>query len=103
MTDQAVHKPNNEVTNDGEQRIKRWLGAQESEARAKSVLNRLECETKNAHNDLAKWMIPVDAKAGETICVWYGDSLIQVEVVDPGNYDYRITVRKRGRSLNLVR
>jgi hypothetical protein len=101
---EAAHKPNNEVTYEGEQKIKRWLAAQEGEQRAKNVLNRAECETVNAHNELAKWMIPSDAKVGEKICVWYGDSLIQVEIEDgspPGRYI--VTVRKRGRSLNLVR
>lgn len=101
---EAAHKPNNEVTYEGEQAIKRWLAAREDTARARSALNRATCEETNAHNDLAKWMIPSDAKVGEKICVWYGDSLIQVEIEDgspPGKYI--VSVRTRGRSLNLVR
>lgn len=100
MAVQAIHKVSGDVTAEGEQKILRWLRAQEAQRRAEGELNRSQCDTTNARNDLASWMVPGDGKPGEKICIWYGDSLIQVEVGEPGQ-DHTVTVRKRGRALNL--
>lgn len=93
-----------EVRSDGERLIKCWLGAQERLARAKSEVNSAECDLANSTMALAKWMLPEDAKSGEKIAVWYGDTLIQVEAPPnhptPGGGDPKVTVRKRGRSLS---
>lgn len=93
-----------EVTSDGERLIKAWLGAQESVQRAKSNLNGAECDLSNTQEALAKWLIPEDAKPGEKFSVWFGDSLIQVEIPSPGDHSTRkkVTVRKRGRSISLA-
>jgi hypothetical protein len=90
-----------EPTRDGEHFIKAWLGACESEKLAKGELNRAECNTHNTRSDLAKWMVPGDAKPGEKIAIWYGDSLIQVEVAHPGK-DHSVTIRTRGRALHAA-
>lgn len=97
---QAIHKASGGVTSEGEQKILRWLRAKEAQEQAERELNRRQCDTSNSKNDLAKWMVPGDAKPGEKIAIWYGDSLIQVEVNNPG-HDHIVTVRSRGRSLNL--
>lgn len=47
---------------------------------------------------LAKWLLPGDAKPGEKIAVWYGDSLVQVEAPHDGQKP-TITVRTRGKSM----
>lgn len=92
-----------EVTLEGEQLVKSWRYAQERLAQAKSEVNRAECDVLNTTNALGRWLAPGDAKAGETFCVWYGDSLIQCFVryapSDGVAGDFEITVRKRGRSL----
>lgn len=86
-----------DVTKQGKELIERWKSADVSLNHAKSNLNRAECELSNATNALGKWLSPDDAKEGEQFSVWYGDSLITSE--SKGNMSYKITVRKRGRSL----
>lgn len=89
----------NEVTSEGERRIKRWENAINDERRARSDLTSAECERENAATDLGKWLVPSDAKEGEKFCVWYGDSLIQAEVVgNPVNNNFKLTIRARGKS-----
>lgn len=85
-----------EATRDGQHLIATWLSSQEREKRLRGELNRAECDTSNTARELAKWMMPADAKSGEKICVWHGDSLFQVEVGDTGR-DPVVTVRTRGK------
>lgn len=92
------------ASTEGTRLIKRWEEAKRDVERAKSRVNSAECDLLNATNDLAKWMLPEDAKPGEKICVWHIDALIQVEVgnnAPPG--DHQITIRKRGREYALHR
>lgn len=89
----------NDPTSEGTRAIKAWLGAQEELRRAKDNLNRRECDLKNVESALAKWLLPPDAKVGEKIAVWYGDSLIQGEVCEDRTI---ITVRSRGKRLALI-
>lgn len=86
----------NDVTSEGERLIKAWEGAIEDERRAKSALNSAECHLANSKNALGKWLVPSDAKEGEKFCVWYGDSLIQAELVRMG--EYKLSIRSRGKS-----
>ena len=85
-----------EPTSDGKGFIDRWKDAQEELRRCKSALNSAECEVSNSTNALGKWMMPDDAATEEKICVWYGDSLIQV--TKTAQNDYAVTVRKRGKA-----
>jgi hypothetical protein len=84
-----------EATSDGKRLIDAWVGAQERERLAQSELNSARCEVSNSQRALAKWMLPDDAKVGEKIAVWHGDSLIQVEMLSHG--DAVVSVRTRGR------
>lgn len=88
-----------DVTPEGERLIKDWQAAQERLVRARSEVNGAECAVNNAMNALGRWLAPDDAEKGEKIAVWYGDSLVQVEIVNPFSNDYEITIRQRGRSL----
>lgn len=88
-------------TSEGERLVKNWLSEQEHLERCKSDLNRAQCDLANAKNALAKWILPNDAKKGEKIAIWYGDSLIQVEVENEF-HDTTITVRVRGRHLHAA-
>lgn len=94
-----------DVSRDGDKLIKDWLHAQRRLEGAKREVNSAECDLLNSTNALAKWMLPDDAKPGEKIAVWYGDSLIQVEPPPchpvPGG-DAKVTVRQRGRSISLA-
>lgn len=87
------------VSGDGATKIKNWLGAQQFVERAKSRLNSDECALRNAETDLARWMLPEDAQMGEKICVWFGDSLVQVECTSRVPLDGKVTFRTRGRKL----
>lgn len=85
------------VIHEGEQLIKRWMGAVEAEKTAKRNLNSAECSVTNTRNALGKWLMPDDAKTGEKFSVWYGDSLIEVTVT---NADPELRIRNRGKSLS---
>lgn len=90
-----------DLTSEGERLVKNWLGAQQRVSQAEHELNQARCERSNTARELAKWLLPPDAKEGEKIAVWHGDSLIQAEVLSQG-CDTRITIRKRGKSLSHV-
>lgn len=84
-------------TSEGKRLIDEWIGAQEHERQCRSALIRAECDRVNAMTALGKWMCPDDAKAWEKFCVWYGDNLIQVTVIDKVNANFEVTVRTRGK------
>lgn len=88
----------NQPTDEGKRHVDRWREAQTDLSTAKSRLSTAECELANATAALGKWMCPADAKVGEKFCVWYGDSLIEVELSVTGSY--KVSARNRGRSLN---
>lgn len=94
----------NEVTSEGKRLIERWLSAQNELEHCKSRVNSAECDLSKSQRDLAKWLLPDDAKPGEKIAVWFGDSLIQVEAPgsDITSGGARVSVRKRGKSLRLA-
>lgn len=83
------------VTRDVENHIKRWKFATEEVKRIKQQVSKVECELANAATDLAKCLLPDDAKAGEQFCVWYGDSLIAAK---HENGNHFVELRTRGRS-----
>ncbi len=83
-----------EVTAKGKTLIDNWLNAKQRIERLKRDLNTAECDYANTALALGKWLAPSDAKPGEKIAVWYGDSLFQTEIT---NGDPIITVRLRGK------
>ena len=92
-------------TPEGQRLIEAWLHAGERVRQAQSERNSAECNLANAQNALVRWMLPDDAKTGEQIAVWHGDSLIQVTVPERNGStwnDAKVTVRKRGRSLRVA-
>lgn len=89
------------VTADGEMLIKRWMSALRHVEQLTRQLFGAKAELDDAVSELAKWMLPDDARTGEKISVWFGDSLVQVECADAGS-THRITVRQRGRSLDEI-
>ncbi len=89
-----------ELTYAGQRVVDTWLEAQKAVASARDQLNRRDTDLLNATAQLGKWLLPSDAKPGEKIAVWHGDSLIQAEVV--ANRDPIITVRLRGKHLHAA-
>lgn len=90
------------LTRQGEDLVKNWLDAQRRVASAKQLLaNAYEIE-REAHQALGEWILPVDANSGEKIAVWFGDSLIQSEVlaIDEGKRLFEVTIRQRGRTVD---
>lgn len=85
------------LTREGDSLVRSWKHAQDRLARAKQEVNSAECELSNATNALGKWLMPTDAKDGETFAIWYVDSLVQVEKVKNGMHDFRLSLRARGR------
>ena len=85
-----------DVTNEGLVLInKRWKASTEQLMRLKNQINRAECEAKNAEEALAKFLLPSDALATETFCVWYVDSLIAAR---HENGHKSVVLRTRGKS-----
>jgi hypothetical protein len=84
-----------QVTKDGEEKIKRWKAAEKEVAALEQRLNRAKTEQANATVDLAKWLLPKDARANETFCVWYGDSLIAAK---SENGSERVWLRTKGQT-----
>lgn len=89
-----------DVSSDGQRLIRNWMAAASNVECAKQAVNRTECALTNATNELARWLLPDDAKVGEKISVWFGDSLVQVEKTSDNPTDGTVTIRKRGRSLD---
>lgn len=99
-----------QVTREGDDLVKRFLSAQKDVESARRTMNSAECELSNAERALAKWLAPSDLKPDEKIGVWVGDSLLLVEMVKRESYavggdnvshidyDYKVTVRTRGKN-----
>ena len=84
-----------EPTRDGLRKIQRWERAIENVEYKRQQLNSAECELTNATNDLGKWLLPNDAKKGETIAVWHGDELICTTKKDNQGSNFTVESRKR--------
>lgn len=92
------------VVREGANYVEAWQRAKDRLARARDEVNRAECEVRNAEIALGRWLAPGDAKVGESFSVWYGDSLITGEVVQPATTpgaggEFKVTIRKRDKSL----
>lgn len=78
------------------QAVERWRLAIVDYDRAKSALNRAECEVSNATNDLGKLLAPADLQEGETVGIWVRvDGKEELVMVRWGRHgDYEVTVRE---------
>lgn len=103
----------NEPTSEGQRLISSWLETKAEVDRRTDALYRARSDAENAEKALVAWMLPpaIEAKPGEKIAIWAGDSLIQVEVggVESGEDEVRhrsatrVTVRFRGKNFNELR
>jgi hypothetical protein len=90
-----------DVTSEGDRLIKSWLLALSKVKRVETELCSARFILKSTEADLAKWLMPDDVQPGEKIAVWYGDSLIQVEVIHEKLGGPSVTIRKRGHKLEI--
>lgn len=88
------------VSGTGEILIKSWVAANQRVADLERDLNSAKRNAANSEIELSKWLLPADAQTGEKICVWYGDSLIQVECMGSGGVLSRVEIRTLGKSLS---
>ena len=90
------------VTRTGRLLIQDWSNAMVRVERLKAELNRAETEALNAEVALSRWMLPRDAKKGEAISIWFGDSLLQVTADSciGDNWEGPVKWRTRGPKLS---
>lgn len=95
-------KPETGVVGAGTELVKEWVDAHSRVQRLRSEINRQECNAANATIALARFLIPTGVKTqvGEKFCIWFGDSLIQVEIGDNGNHN--VTIRMEGKSIREI-
>jgi hypothetical protein len=97
----------NDVTSEGNRLISQWLRCIDDHRRKQQAMWDAQKDVNESEAALIKWLAPPHAKPGEKIAVWFGDSLIQVEMgydVPPTQDDgigtrvpTRVTVRSRGK------
>ena len=61
-----------------EAKVLRWIRAQVALERAKREVISLECEERNAENDLGRSLTPEDAGAQEPFHFWFHSGLLEV-------------------------
>lgn len=88
-----------DVSAEGDRLITNWLSATERLRVAKVRATTAEVDVIDTESALARWLLPDDARTGEKIAVWNGDSLIQAEMTTALKADAKVTIRKRGRYL----
>lgn len=96
----------NSVTTEGRRLVEAWTNARQLVTQCHRRLSEAQGIERETEAALAKWLAPSDAKPGEKIAVWYGDSLIQVEVggvitgegaLAQHQTSTRVTIRTRGK------
>lgn len=94
------------VTGQSAALIKTWVLMKRSVEMAERELLRHRLELESDENRLAKWLLPDDCRCGETIGIWYGDSLLTAKKESVGGIHggekYTVTVRQRGRSITEI-
>jgi len=93
-----------EPTREGQRLIEEWQSTVTRLNSAKSSVQRAETDLLNSTNALGRWVVPDDIDINEPLCVWHGDSLIQVTKTErSGLGSFVIRVRKSGRKTNLMK
>ena len=86
------------LTSDGEAKANSWKQAEARVKRAEAELRSAECDLANATNAFGRWLMPPNAKKGETAAVWMGDTLVQAEMTDEnGHGSFKVSLRYRGK------
>lgn len=83
----------NELVQAGQAKLERWIEAKKRIEGLRRDMNSAECELSNATNDLGAWMMPKDAKDGETFNVWITDGILQATRLGCGPRDFEVKWR----------
>lgn len=83
----------NKVVKSLEQKIQTWECLKKQYQMLKFQLEENKKEMNKITTDLGSFLTPDDAKLNETFNVWYGNGLLQVEVID--YWKYELSWRKR--------
>lgn len=68
------------ATNEGLNLIRRFDNARRRHEDAKRDANSASCEVSNAESELVRWLVPKDAKIGETFCVPVQEAFLEVYI-----------------------
>jgi hypothetical protein len=100
------------VTQEGFRVLSEWLRASNTAEAQRARMDAAYRDLEEAQEALVAWMLPpaIKAQPGERICIWFGDSLIQVEVggvcSNVGGNSHRtstkVTVRYQGREFHKL-
>jgi len=83
-----------DLTRDGARYVAAYLRAATYLRRRREDVERAERDMVEAETVLGEWILPPDARIGETIAVWEGDSLFAATKTVVG---VRVEIRSRGK------
>lgn len=86
-----------EITSEVKRLIDTWQNNKRLLKDARNTVTVRENEFIRSEADLGRFLLPDDAKKKEKFCVWYGDSLLCVELKESGTP--KLTIRNHGKSL----
>jgi hypothetical protein len=88
---------------EGDKLFQQWVSAQKRVAAAERELCSAKNDLAEATNNLGKWLVPKDAKPGETFNVWYIDALIAAAKEQANSlHGYHVSVRVQGREFTRM-
>lgn len=102
-TEEGAPKARSGVTGEGEKLIEQWLKAEQAREQAQKSLTNALNNAQQTESNLARWLLPDDAKTGEVISIWFGDSLIQVQCTQTKPNRGVVSIRQSGKSISEAR
>jgi len=115
LADQRTTEQKHSVTGEGFQILGEWLRAAELVDRERARMDAAYRDLREAEKALITWMLPpvIKPQPGEKLAIWFGDSLIQVEVggvvsTTEGSEvgcvsSTRVTIRYRGHEFHKLK
>lgn len=82
------------ITRDGARLVEAWQHAKDQVRTYKGLTANAIIDMETAEKALIEWLLPADAQIGEKICVWYGEALIQAEVIGRNPTKANLSIRK---------
>lgn len=88
-----------EISKKGRERIEKWAAAFADNESCKAEARKAEAHLKNAIIELGGLAVPPEIGTGETVLVWYDDSIIAITQTASLPRSFKIEIRKLGQSL----
>lgn len=85
------------LTKDGDAKANSWKLAQTTVVRMERDLSAGRIDLREATQSFGRWLMPPDARVGEAICVWMGDTLVRAEMTQQTPPEFKIDLRYKGR------